>query len=99
MVFSQLSGCGIRGADLMQIVTVNLPSIYIDAIAKLTEQGMFPSRSEAIRQALRDFLKSELEMVESLLDLSEKEGKIQVVQDTKTKTKKIDMRSIRAGWT
>jgi len=82
----------------MQIVTVNLPSIYIDAIAKLTEQGMFPSRSEAIRQALRDFLKSELEMVESLLDISEKDGKIQVVQDTKNKTKKIDMRSIRAGW-
>jgi antitoxin ParD1/3/4 len=88
-----------QGAYLMQIVTVNLPSIYIDAIAKLTEQGMFPSRSEAIRQALRDFLKNELEMVESLLDLSEKEGKIQVIQDTKTKTKKIDMRSIRAGWT
>lgn len=83
----------------MQIVTVNLPSIYIDAIAKLTEQGMFPSRSEAIRVALRNFLKSELEMVESLLDLSEKEGKIQVIQDAKTKTKKIDMRSIRAGWT
>jgi len=59
---------------------------------------MFPSRSEAIRQALRDFLKCELEMVESLLDLSEKEGKIQVVKDPKTKTKKIDMRSIRAGW-
>jgi len=83
----------------MQIVTVNLPSIYIDAIGKLTEQGMFPSRSEAIRQALRDFLKSELEMVESLLDLSEKEGKVPVVMNTQTKTKKIDMRSIRAGWT
>lgn len=82
----------------MQIVTVNLPSIYIDAIAKLTENGMFPSRSEAIRHALRDFLKNELEMVESLLDLSEKEGKIQIIQDSKTKSKKIDMRSIRAGW-
>lgn len=59
---------------------------------------MFPSRSEAIRQALRDFLKSELTMVESLLDLSEKEGKIQVIQDVQTKAKKIDMRSIRTGW-
>jgi antitoxin ParD1/3/4 len=84
----------------MQIVTVNLPSIYIDAIAKLTGQGMFPSRSEAIRAALRDFLKNELEMVESLLDLNETEGKVQVVQDSKIPAvKKIDMRSIRAGWT
>ncbi len=84
----------------MQIVTVNLPSIYIDAIAKLTEQGLFPSRSEAIRVALRDFLKSELGMVESLLDLNENEGKVTVVQEVKAPAmKKIDMRSIRAGWT
>jgi len=83
----------------MQIVTVNLPSIYIDAIAKLTEQGMFPSRSEAIRSALRNFLKSELEMVESLLDLNENETKVQVTQvNDKSPTKKIDMRSIRKGW-
>jgi len=82
----------------IQIVTVNLPSIYIDAIGKLCEEGLFPSRSEAIRQALRDFLKNELEMVESLLDLSEKEGKIQIV-NSNPKVKKIDMRSIRAGWT
>ncbi len=84
----------------MQIVTVNLPSIYIDAIAKLTEQGLFPSRSEAIRVALRDFLKSELGMVESLLDLNENEGKVPVAQEAKVPAmKKIDMRSIRAGWT
>ncbi|NMC05743.1 MAG: ribbon-helix-helix protein, CopG family [Candidatus Lokiarchaeota archaeon] len=84
----------------MQIVTVNLPSIYIDAIAKLTEQGLFPSRSEAIRVALRDFLKSELGMVEGLLDLNENEGKVTVIQEPKVPAmKKIDMRSIRAGWT
>lgn len=84
----------------MQIVTVNLPSIYIDAIAKLTEQGLFPSRSEAIRVALRDFLKSELGMVESLLDLNENEGKVTITQESsQAAMKKIDMRSIRAGWT
>jgi len=84
----------------MQIITVNLPSIYIDAIAKLTGQGLFPSRSEAIRFALRDFLKCELGMVESLLDLNENEGKVTVVQEVKKPAmKKIDMRSIRAGWT
>nr|MDO8111509.1 ribbon-helix-helix domain-containing protein [Candidatus Sigynarchaeota archaeon] len=75
----------------MQIVTVNLPSIYIDAIAKLTEQGMFPSRSEAIRVALREFLKNELEMVESLLDLSETNHQNIKIDASKAPTKKIDM--------
>jgi Arc/MetJ-type ribon-helix-helix transcriptional regulator len=85
---------------ITQIVTVNPPSIYIDAIRKLCEQGLFPSRSEAIRVALRDFLKTELGMVESLLDLEENEGKVAVVQAVKAPAmKKIDMRSIRNGWT
>lgn len=84
----------------MIIVTVNLPNIYIDAIAKLTGQGMFPSRSETIRAALRDFLKNELEMVESLLDLNETDSKVKVMQDPKIPAakRKIDMRSIKAGW-
>ncbi len=82
----------------MQIVTCNLPSIYIDAIAKLTEQGLFPSRSEAIRVALRDFLKSELGMVESLLDLNENEGKVAVAVQSAPVQQKLDMRSCRAGW-
>jgi len=84
----------------MQICTINLPSIYIDAIAKLVDTGLFPSRSEAIRVALRDFLKGELGMIECLLDINEKEGKVIISQETKAPAmKKIDMRSIRAGWT
>jgi antitoxin ParD1/3/4 len=83
----------------MQIVTVNLPEIYIDAIGKLTGQGMFPSRSEAIRAALRDFLKNELEMVESLLDLNEMDGTVAVVPGPAIpKQRKLDMRSCKAGW-
>ena len=81
----------------MQIVTVNLPSIYIDAIAKLTDQGLYPSRSEAIRVALKDFLSTELKMVESLLEISDNGVKSKPVQETVRK-QKIDMRSIRAGW-
>lgn len=84
----------------MQIVTVNLPSVYIDAIAKLTSEGLYPSRSEAIRVALRDFLKTELEMVEILLDINENQKKEK--EETKKKkppaSQKIDMRSIRRGW-
>ena len=47
--------------DSMKIVTVNVPESYIDAINKLIgENGLYPSRSELIRCAVRDFLIKEL---------------------------------------
>lgn len=81
---------------MMQIVTVNLPSIYVDAIGKLVDERLFPSRSEAIRAALRDFLKSELGMVESLLDLNDSGPA--VIPQPQPVQKKLDMRSCKAGW-
>jgi Arc/MetJ-type ribon-helix-helix transcriptional regulator len=45
----------------VKIVTVNVPESYIDAINKLIgEKGLYPSRSELIRCAVRDFLLKEL---------------------------------------
>ena len=45
----------------MKIVTVNVPEAYIDAINKLIgENGLYPSRSELIRCAVRQFLIKEL---------------------------------------
>jgi len=47
----------------MKIVTVNIPEPYINAIDKLTgNEGLYPSRSELIRVAVRDFLLKELKM-------------------------------------
>ena len=46
----------------MKIITVNLPVSYLGAIDSLTgEEGLYPSRSELIRVAVRDFLIKELE--------------------------------------
>jgi antitoxin ParD1/3/4 len=46
----------------MRIITVNLPVSYLGAIDSLTgEEGLYPSRSELIRVAVRDFLIKELE--------------------------------------
>jgi hypothetical protein len=46
----------------MRIITVNLPVSYLKMIDKLTgEDGLYPSRSELIRVAVRDFLIRELE--------------------------------------
>ena len=50
----------------MKIITINLPERYLSAIQTLNDFGIYPSRSEAIRIALRDFLSDELKMNEDL---------------------------------
>ncbi|MFX0073383.1 MAG: ribbon-helix-helix domain-containing protein [Candidatus Hermodarchaeota archaeon] len=52
----------------MKIITINLPEKYLSAIQILNDKGIYPSRSEAIRIALRDFLQDELKMYEDLED-------------------------------
>lgn len=51
----------------MKIVTVNIPESYLDAIAELVgEGGLYPSRSELIRVAVRKFLLKELEIAKKM---------------------------------
>ncbi len=50
----------------MKIITINLPEKYLQAIQILNDLGIYPSRSEAIRIALRDFLTNELKMYQDL---------------------------------
>ena len=50
----------------MKIITINLPEKYLAAIKILNDLEIYPSRSEAIRIALRDFLTDELKMFEEL---------------------------------
>ncbi len=46
-----------------------MPESYIDAINKLTgENGLYPSRSELIRVAVREFLLRELKMAEKMIN-------------------------------
>ena len=52
----------------MKIITINLPEKYLSAIQILNDLGIYPSRSETIRIALKDFLKDELKMYEDLED-------------------------------
>ena len=54
----------------MKIITINLPGKYLSAIQTLNDMGVYPSRSEAIRIALRDFLEDELTMFNNLEDES-----------------------------
>ncbi len=50
----------------MKIITINLPERYIQAIQSLQDMGICPSRSEAIRTALRNFLEEELKTFNDL---------------------------------
>ena len=53
----------------MKILTVNLPQAYLKAIDELTgDKNLYPSRSELIRVAVREFLIKELEAVKSFTD-------------------------------
>lgn len=50
----------------MKNITIALPEIYVRNIEKLQENGMVPSRSEAIRLAIREFLKKEVHVTQLL---------------------------------
>ncbi len=52
----------------MKIITINLPEKYLQAIQILNDMGLYPSRSEAIRTALNNFLTNELKMFSDLED-------------------------------
>lgn len=47
-------------------ITINLPQIYDQNIQKLIKMKVVPSRSEAIRIALREFLHNEYKNLELL---------------------------------
>jgi Arc/MetJ-type ribon-helix-helix transcriptional regulator len=68
----------------MKLISVNLPESYLKVLEILVAQGNFPNRSEAIRVAIRDLIKTEYLIEESVknnlsssLMESELENKIQ----------------------
>lgn len=44
----------------MKLVTVMLPESYLEGLHELVREKMYPSRSAAIRMAVRDMLRTEL---------------------------------------
>ena len=52
----------------MKIVTVNIPEAYLESVQKLVgEGGLYPSRSELIRCAVREFLIKELKRANEMI--------------------------------
>jgi len=60
----------------MRIITVNLPQAFLDAIEGLVgETGLYSSRSELIRVAVREWLLREMAGAQAYLELTKrKEG-------------------------
>ena len=48
----------------LQNITIALPDIYCDNLAKLEDIGLINSRSDGIRIAVREFLEKELKNAE-----------------------------------
>jgi Arc/MetJ-type ribon-helix-helix transcriptional regulator len=48
-----------KSKERMVLISVHLPKQMLEEIDELTSQGVFPSRSEAIRIAIRDLLYKE----------------------------------------
>ena len=58
----------------MKIVTVNIPESYLESIKRLIgENGLYPSRSELIRCAVREFLIKELRNANEMIKYKEVE--------------------------
>jgi len=58
----------------MKIVTVNIPETYLESIKRLIGgDGLYPSRSELIRCAVRDFLIKELKRANEIIKYKEVE--------------------------
>ncbi len=50
----------------MKLISVNLPESYLKVLEILVVDGKFPNRSEAIRVAIRDLIKTEYLIEESV---------------------------------
>lgn len=50
----------------IKLISVNLPESYLNLLEVLVAQGNFPNRSEAIRVAIRDLIKTEYLIEESI---------------------------------
>jgi len=57
-----------REGNDMKIVTINVSQIHLDLIQKLVESRIYPSRSEAIRVAIREWLLTEAKLYNYFID-------------------------------
>ncbi len=60
----------------MKLITVNLPELYIASLDQLVGEKVYPSRSEAIRCAVRDLIRDDEFFRAALLRLKEQNRRV-----------------------
>ena len=50
----------------MRIVTINVPAAYLDALQSLVDVGLYNSRSQLVRECLKEFLDKEIGFISEL---------------------------------
>jgi Arc/MetJ-type ribon-helix-helix transcriptional regulator len=55
----------------MELITLKMPTTYIKGLEKLIHHEIYPNRSEAIRNAVRDLVKKEKKFFSGLEFLNE----------------------------
>ena len=56
----------------LKMLTVYIPETYIETLDLLVMEERFPNRSEAIRTAIRDLIKNEILLKNSIAELKDK---------------------------
>jgi Arc/MetJ-type ribon-helix-helix transcriptional regulator len=69
----------------MRIITINISEPAVKALQVLQDLGLYPSRSEAIRVAVRDFLQRELGFAQKFEDVPPKKPGIDGMQSADKK--------------
>jgi len=49
----------LKEVNVIRMVTLYLPELYIETLDRLVTEGLYPHRAEAIRVAIRDLLNTE----------------------------------------
>lgn len=47
----------------LRVITIKIHEAYVEALDELVRRGRYTSRSEAIREAIRELLKREAEII------------------------------------
>ncbi len=62
----------------MQLITVHVPIAYLEGIDQLITEGAYPNRSETIRVAIRDLLKTELGFLRRYKSQAQNEAEVEL---------------------
>lgn len=74
----------------MKNITINIPDQYDVYIQKLISLNLLPSRSEAIRIALKDFLTREFETLDFIDLISKNDGNLEETSSSRPIKKKLE---------